>query len=267
MLLEAAGVCIDKNTLERVIFYLVEILHLNKIINKKIITKNNKSQVFLKLNEFNYQYSVNYQISYHAPHYFKFKNILYKIERSLYSITPAIRTNTPLQVEPTINLDALFVEDSIKYKINQDYLNIAKQVIINRLKNNNKTLAEVLNQTYLKKSYLNLKTANKQIMLESRGVALPIKNTRHLSYPKQKLRKLASQFSLDMAEFELATLIHYLEHTVASSNIYFIFFLDFRGRMYSVGVFGPVLNKIIRSILEYDTCHDVDNPQIFNENL
>jgi hypothetical protein len=55
----------------------------------------------------------------------------------------------------------------------------------------------------------------------------------------------------------LITFIEFAKNTLLDKNFYFIFFSDFRGRIYSLSRFGPVSNKIIRHIIKYkDTVPD-----------
>jgi hypothetical protein len=111
----------------------MEILYINKLIFKKIITSNNKSQVFFKLKDFDYQHNINFKISLNISTCFEFENNLFKIEKSIHSINSVIHADVPLQEKPILNLDALLLEDSIEYKVNKSYLEITKSVIKERL--------------------------------------------------------------------------------------------------------------------------------------
>ncbi len=139
VVLSLLDIIIDKNTLEKNILYMMEILCLSKLVLKKITTSNNKSQVFFKLNEFDYQHDINFKISLSKSTCFEFENNIFKIEKSIYSINDAIHADIPLQEKPILNLDALLIEDSIEYKINKDYLQITKKVVIERLNNVNRS--------------------------------------------------------------------------------------------------------------------------------
>lgn len=88
-----------------------------------------------------------------------------------------------------------------------------------------------------------------------------IEYTKQTQYLKQKLQELAVQFSEDLKEFETISLIVYLEDVICNKSMYFIFFLDFRGRMYTISTYGPISNKIIRNILVYSDRTCVDHVQ------
>jgi DNA-directed RNA polymerase len=82
---------------------------------------------------------------------------------------------------------------------------------------------------------------------------------------KRKLKNLVIQLSSDLVEFETISLLVYLENVICNLSIYFIFFLDFRGRMYTISTYGPVSNKIIRNILVYNNNYDLSKFPMENE--
>lgn len=129
---------IDKNNFSKNILYYVEILCLNKIMLKKIVTRNNKSHTFIRINNFNFQHDINFKISLQPAICFIFNNEFYKIENSIYSITNAIHSSAPLQKEPIINLEPTFIEDATEYKISNEYLKITKTIINERLQKINR---------------------------------------------------------------------------------------------------------------------------------
>jgi hypothetical protein len=86
-----------------------------------------------------------------------------------------------------------------------------------------------------------------------------------LKHIKHKLQDLATQYANNLTEFETISLLTYLEEIICDSSIYFIFFLDFRGRMYTISTYGPVSNKIIRNILVYNDGYSQSTTQIENK--
>lgn len=258
IILALLDIFIDKNTFEKSILYIVEILCLNGLMIKKITTSNNKSQVFFKLNRFECQYDINFKISLSAATCFEFANNIFKIEKSIYSINDAVHAEIPLQEKPILNLDALLVADCTEYKINQDYLQITKEVIKSRLSKVNKTWDNILKKVYLMNTLKRIKYVNKQIVLLGYKNTDDTESTKQNKYLKHKLQELAVQFSEDLKEFETLSLLVYLEDVIGNSSMYFIFFLDFRGRMYTISTYGPISNKIIRNILVYNSDANTD---------
>jgi len=90
-------------------------------------------------------------------------------------------------------------------------------------------------------------------------------NTQEINKLKNALVAASKQFSSDWAEYETVVLISYLENEIKDISIYFIFFLDFRGRMYTISTYGPISNKIIRNILIYNKKYDINDYQKQNE--
>lgn len=90
-------------------------------------------------------------------------------------------------------------------------------------------------------------------------------NTQEINKLKNSLRVASRQFSSDWAEYETVALISYIENEIKDINIYFIFFLDFRGRMYNISTYGPISNKIIRNILIYNKKYNIADYQRYNE--
>ena len=262
IMLSVLDICIDKNTFEKSILYISEILCLNKLMLKKIIINNNKSQVFYKLNQFEFSYDINFKISLSKSTCFEFEDNIFKIEKSIYSINSAVHADKPLQETPILNIDALLIEDYTEYKVNKDYLQITKGVIKSRLNKKNRVWESILKKTYLKDTLKQIKSLNIQIARLGYGGGVEyLKQLKHLKY---KLRELAVQFSADLEEFETILLLQYLEYEICNLSMYFIFFLDFRGRMYTISTYGPISNKIIRNILVYNTNNPVGDYQ--NEN-
>lgn len=261
IILSLLDITIDKNTFEKNILYMVEILCLNGLMIKKISTSNNKSQVFLKLAQFDCQYDINFRISFGLSTCFEFENCIYKIERSIYSINSAVHAETPLQEKPILNLDALWVADCTEYKVDKEYLQITKRVINSRLSQVGRVWDDILKRTYLKKTLTRIKSINKQVVVLGYKNLGDIEYTKQTQYLKQKLQELAVQFSEDLKEFETISLIVYLEDVICNKSMYFIFFLDFRGRMYTISTYGPISNKIIRNILVYSDRTCVDHVQ------
>ena len=252
IILSFIGVCTEKNTFSKNILYIVEILCINKQMKKKIKTTNNKSNVFFKLTEFEYHHSINFKISLSKATCFEFENNLFKIEKSIYSVYDAIHENISLQERSILNIDALLLADCTEFKINKDYLGITKEIINNRLKRSNKTWESVINKFYLKNTLMEIKKLNKKILIAEK--VLENYEFVNLSFLfKSKLKKLAINFSEDLIEFETISFLEYLESKICYLSIYFIFFLDFRGRMYTVSSYGPTSNKIIRNILVYNS--------------
>jgi hypothetical protein len=154
------------------------------------------------------------------------------------------------------------IEDYTEYKVNKDYLQITKGVIKSRLNKKNRVWESILKKTYLKDTLKQIKSLNIQIARLGYGGGVDyLKQLKHLKY---KLRELAVQFSADLEEFETILLLQYLEYEICNLSMYFIFFLDFRGRMYTISTYGPISNKIIRNILVYNTNNPVGDYQ--NEN-
>lgn len=265
VILSLLGMCVDKNVFEKNIFYVVEILCLNKLMSKKIITKNNKSQVFVKINNFDYQHDINFKISLSTSTCFEYENTLYKIEKSIYSVNNVIHSDVPLQEKPILNIGAVLLEDCIEFKINKDYLKITKEVIISRLNKINKTWDSILNKVHLKNTSREIKKLNKQITIIENTTEMDNNTIKTLKHLKQKLREYAVQFSNDLTDFETIALLNHLENNVRDSSIYFMFFLDFRGRMYTISTYGPVSNKIIRNVLVYNNNkYDLNINQIWD---
>lgn len=220
---------------------------------KKIVTNNNKSQVFYKLNSFEFSYDVNFKISLSKSTCFEFEDNIFKIEKSIYSINNAIHADTPLQEKPILNIDALLIEDCTEYRVNKDYLQITKEVIKDRLKKNNRVWDSSLKKVYLKNTLKQIKSLNVQIAKLGYKNEVDVEYLKQLNPLKHRLRELAVQFSTDLEEYETILLLQYLEYEVYNLSMYFIFFLDFRGRMYTISTYGPISNKIIRNILVYNT--------------
>jgi hypothetical protein len=232
---------------------------------KKIITRNNKSHTFIRITNFNFQHDINFKISLQPAVCFLFNNEFYKIENSIYSITNAIHSSAPLQEEPILNLEPTFIEDTTEYKINNEYLKITKTVIKERLQKINRDWSSVLSKQYLSSSFDKIKLISKKLLIKENMGVDGQDNTQEINKLKNALRVASRQFSSDWAEYETVALISYLENEIKDISIYFIFFLDFRGRMYTISTYGPISNKIIRNILIYNKKYNIDDYQRYNE--
>ena len=268
ILLALMDIHIDKNAFERGILYIIEILCLNKQMLKTIMTKKDKSQVYFKVKNFDYQHGINFKISMSKATCFEFENNIYKIEKSIYSINDAIHADTPLQEKPTLNIDAVMLADCTEYKVNKNYLQITKGVIKKRLHTANKNWDSVLNKQYLKDTAQKIKKLHKKLTVAAYVSTTNVEYTTRNRQIKQQLQDLVVQFAKDWSEFETISLLMYLENEINAASIYFIFFLDFRGRIYTISTYGPISNKIIRNILVYNNpTHDTDTQCISDQSV
>ena len=252
IILEMCSVTISKADFKKNILHLLEILQIKGFVEKKIKLQNNKSTVFFYLKNFKITNYSNSNVSFIAPLCFKFKDQYYKIENSIYSITDAIHMDNTLKYKPTINLNPSIIEDQIEYLVDSEVLNIAKKFIIDELKTLNKEYGDVLSCKLINLELTNLKNIHKKIQI------LYSTNRNLENVVTGKLYSDLGNSSVSLSEeiywYNVLSLLNFIESVLLDKCFFFIFFLDFRGRMYSVSSYSPISSKLMRSIIKYKNC-------------
>lgn len=264
VLLSLFGINIEKRVLVSSLRLLLEVLSALNLIKKKLKMSNKKSNILYKLCNFNFIQDTNFKISFNKPVCFSFRGEYFKIENTIYSITNAIHDDVPLEKKPILNLNAIIIKDQIEFKINPEYLEMAKKNLIRELNLKNRTFSGTYQREYIAETTEKLKKIHhsleitktkgrgfgKPMVAKQEGVSTLTHNSNY-KYLMQRLKLLSEELSNNQTELNRVLLIDFLEKNVNKNNLYFIFFFDFRGRMYSTSVYSPISNKIIRSILTY----------------